>query len=258
MAGENIVGNAIMGLLRASRNPIIQKTGQAIKGLSPHIYEQASNFIDSVFDPEKAVMEYYAKEFNPSPRQIESLQDVRDFVGNIGSIPMAPPFLGQGSHSRGYVPETKFTLSPWGMSGMGSMGNMYDPYLEAAVKQNAGMKAYEQSENQAAKRPFDDWQRLHEAVQNRHNGTMDFQARLRKDPKIIAASKGDPKLMAQLIHKRTVERNRQPGTFNAGDYLRFYINNNPLEKYGSLKVGPEQQHSLELPDMTGRRPYIIR
>jgi hypothetical protein len=254
MAGENIVGNAIMGLLRASRNPIIQKTGQAIKGLSPHIYEQASNYIDSVFDPEKAVMEYYAKEFNPSPKQIETLQDVKDWVGGFSGVPFAPPFLGRGQMDRGYLPHVNLARGTDTSGGFG----MYDPYPEMAMRHNAGMRAYEQSENQAAKRPFDDWQRLHEAVQNRHNGTMDFQARLRKDPKIIAASKGDPKLMAQLIHKRTVERNRQPGTFNAGDYLRFYINNNPLERYGSLKVGPEQQHSLELPDMTGRRPYIIR
>lgn len=256
MAGENIIGKMMMGLLRGSTNPVVRKVGGVAKALSPTIYQTMSDVTDAFIDPEKMAMEYYAKEFNPSLKKIESLQGIRDFVGNIGSIPMAPPFLGQGSHSRGYVPETKFTLSPWGMSGMGSMGNMYDPYLEAAVKQNVGMKAYEESQNQAARRPFDDWQKIHEAVQNRHAKTMEFQAGLRKDPKIIAASKGDPKLMAKLIHQRTVAQNKN--AFNAGDYLRYYIVNNPLENFGSLKVGDQQAHSLELPDMTGRTPYIIR
>jgi hypothetical protein len=97
---------------------------------------------------------------------------------------------------------------------------------------------------------------LHEAVQSRHARTIELQAALRKDPKIIAAAKGNPQMMAKLIQQRTAAANKNG--FNAGDYLRYTIMNDPLEKFGSMKVGDQQAHSLELPDMTGRRPYIIR
>jgi hypothetical protein len=256
MGGENVIGRAMMGLLRGSTNPVVRKIGGVAKAIAPTVYQTASDLTDAFFDPEKLAMEYYAKEFNPSPKQIESLQDVKDFIGGFSSVPMAPPFLGRGQTDRGYVPETKFTLSPWGMSSMSAMGNMYDPYLEGAVKHNAGMRAYEQSENQANKRPFDDWAKLHEAVQNRHARTIELQAALRKDPKIIAAAKGDPKIMAKLIQQRTAAANKDG--FNAGDYLRFTLMNEQNPNFGSMKIGTTQAHSLELPDMTGRRPYIIR
>lgn len=252
MAGENIIGKMMMGLLRGSTNPVVRKVGGVAKALSPTIYQTVSDVTDAFIDPEKLAMEYYAKEFNPSPKQIESLQDVKDFIGGFSSVPMAPPFLGRGQTDRGYLPVANLSMGSDTSGGVG----MYDPYPEMAMKHNAGMRSYEQSENQAAKRPFDDWQKLHEAVLGRHAKTMEFQAGLRKDPRIIAASKGDPKRMAELIHQRTVAQNKD--AFNAGDYLRYYIMNNPLEKFGSLKVGDQQPHSLELPDMTGRRPYIIR
>jgi hypothetical protein len=252
MGGENVIGRAMMGLLRGSTNPVVQKIGGVAKALAPTFYQTASDITDAFFDPEKAAMEYYAKEFNPSPKQIESLQDVKDFIGGFSSVPMAPPFLGRGQTDRGYLPVANLSMGSDTSGGFG----MYDPYPERAMKHNAGMRAYEQSENQANKRPFDDWAKLHEAVQNRHAKTMEYQATLRKDPKIIAAAKGDPKRMAQLIHQKTVAHNKN--TFNAGDYLRYTIMNDPLETFGSMKVGDTQAHTLELPDMTGRRPYIIR
>jgi len=247
MNEKSFIGQQIMGLLKNASNPV----AKSITGIvGPHVYDNIANYIDMNFDPQKAAMEYYAKEFNPSSKQIESLQDVKDFIGGFSGVPMAPPFLGRGEMDRGYLPVQNLALGTQGMS------MAYDPYPEYAMKHNAGMRSYEQSQNEAAKRPFDDWAKLHEAVQKRHARTIELQAALRKDPKIIAAAKGDPKIMAKLIQQRTAAANKDG--FNAGDYLRFTLMNEQNPNFGSMKIGTTQAHSLELPDMTGRRPYIIR
>jgi hypothetical protein len=249
MNEKSFIGQQIMGLLKNARNPVVK----GIAGIvGPAVYDNIANYIDMNFDPEKAAMEYYAKEFNPSSKQIESLQDVKDFIGGFSGVPMAPPFLGRGQTDRGYLPVANLSMGSDTSGGFG----MYDPYPEYAMKHNAGMRAYEQSENEAAKRPFDDWAKLHEAVQKRHARTIELQASLRKDPKLIAASKGDPKIMAKLIQQRTAALNKDG--FNAGDYLRYTLMNELIPNFGSMKIGNTQAHSLELPDMTGRRPYIIR
>lgn len=251
MNEKSFIGQQIMGLLKNSRLPLVKNIAGVV---GPAMFDTAANYIDMTFDPEKAAMEYYANEFNPSPKQIESLQDVKDFIGGFSSVPMAPPFLGRGEWDRGYLPVANLSMGTDTSGGIG----MYDPYPEMAMKHNAGMRSYEKSQNEAAKRPFEDWAKLHEAVLDRQQKTYAFQAGLRKDPSVIAAAKGDPRLLAKIIHKKTLERNSKTDQVKAGDMLRYTLMNDEVPKFGSMKLGTTQAHSLELPDMTGRRPYIIR
>lgn len=239
---------SLLGLLRNAK--LIQR----LKPLAPALYENAANTIDAFFDPQKAAMQWYAKEFNPRTDTIKTLQNAKDWLGMFSDVPMAPPFLGRGESARGYLPPVNlahgFDTNPGLMA-------RYDPYYDMMREHNTQLRDYETSQDDVARRPFDDWRHIHDLVQQRHNKTMEFQAKLRKDPQIIAASKGDPKLMAQLIHQKTIKFNEN--AFNPGDYLRGYLHyTNPLEPMYSLKMGPHAKHSLELPDMTGKQPYIIR
>lgn len=251
MNEKSFVGQQIMGLLRNARNPFIKN---AAKIVGPAVYDNVANVIDTLVDPEKEAMEYYAKEFNPSPERIQNLQNVKDWIGSISDIPMAPPFFGRSELSRGYLPTTNLSRGSDTSGGFG----MYDPYPEMARRHNFQMRSYEQSENDAARRPFDDWAKLHSAVAERHRNTIAFQDSLRKDPKIIAAAKGNPKLLAEIIHRKTRERNANSDQVRAGDMLRHTLINEENPDWGSMKPGTTQAHSLDLRDMTGRRPYIIR
>ncbi len=252
MGNETLIAKQMLGLLKAGRG----KLAPVAKAIAPGVYDQAVNWVDMLTDPPRVAMEKYASEFNPSPSVIKTIQKFRDFAGNVGSIPMAPPFLGQGSHSRGYVPETKFTLSPWGMSGMGSMGNMYDPYLEAAVKHNQGMRQTEEAQDAAASKPFEDWETLQQRAAARHKETIAFQQKMRTDPRVLKAANNDPKQVARIIHEMTKLRNsRNP--FNPGDFIRYYDTANNVP-FGSLKAGPMTENWYQLTDKTNLRPYIIR
>ena len=252
MGNETLIAKQMLGLLKAGRG----KIAPIAKAIAPGVYEQVVNWADMLVDPPKTAMNKYAEEFNPSVSTINTLQKIRDFAGNIGAVPLAPPFLGQGSNSRGYVPETKFTLSPWGMSGMGSMGNMYDPYLEAAVKHNQGMQQSEIAENEAAKKPFDDWESLQQRAAARHKETIAFQQEMRTDPRVLKAANNDPKQVARIVHEMTKLRNGR-NSFNPGDFIRYHdtLHNVP---FGSLKPGAMMQNWYDLSDRTGRQPYIIR
>lgn len=254
MNEKSFIAQKLMGLLRQTRNPLVQNIKQGVKMAAPLIYDNASNYLDMVFDPQKAAMEYYAKQFNPSPKQIESLQDVKDFIGDFSSVPMAPPFLGRGQMDRGYLPVANLvngsdTSGAWGM---------YDPYPEYAMKHNAGMRSYEQSQNENAKRPFDDWAQLHNAVLDRHQNTMTYQAGLRKDPKNIAAAHNDPERMASIIHQKTLQRNAKSQQIRPGDMLRGTLMMDNKALWNGMKPDNFKRHDLELPDMTGKQPFIIR
>lgn len=249
---KTLIAKQMLGLLKAGRG----KIAPIAKTIGPGVYEEAVNWLDMLTDAPKAAMEKYAAEFNPTPSVISNIQKVRDVIGNIGSIPMAPPFLGQGSHTRGYVPETKFTLSPWGMSGMGSMGNMYDPYLEDAVKNNQLMKQREASEDDAVRKPFEDWESLQQRAAARHKDTIAFQQKMRTDPRVLKAANNDPKQVARIVHEMTKLRDGR-NTFNPGDFIRYHDTVNSVP-FGSLKAGPMTENWYDLSDRTGRRPFIIR
>lgn len=244
------MSNPIIQLLMAGKN-IAKKIPWSIP------YQLTSDTIDQIVDPEKIALQAYADEFHPNQKQIEKLQDIKDWIGGFGSVPMAPPFLGRGMYDRGYLPIANMAMGTQGMSGM------YDPYPEYALKENAKTYAREQAEDAAVRTPFQDWDALHAQVKNRMDDTIAYQAKLRRDPALLKVANGDPKKMASLIHSATLKRNeqlRKNGNFyNAGDALRGYIMyRNPLEPYNGLKTGDIYDTRLDLRNTQGMRPYIIR
>jgi hypothetical protein len=226
----------------------------------PWLYETAANTLDNIVDAPKVALDYYAREFKPTPQMMDKLQNVKDFVGEFSNVPMAPPFLGRGKSDRGYLPIANMAMGS-DMSG-GPIG-FDSTYPQYAANSNAQLASREAEELEHVRKPFNDWEALHSAVMQRYQDTAKFQSDMRKDPRIIKAAGGDPRRMAAIIHQATIARNnnlRNSGKlFNAADSVRGYrFYKDPLEPRGSMKSGNMHETGFDLPDMTGRQPYIIR
>ena len=243
------------------------------KSSLPFFGEQAANTADMIVDAPKIGLEAYANEFRPTPKQINNLQDAKDFIGSFSNAPFAPPLiLGRGAEARGYLPVLEATRPNGGLPyfdrpipGVRSDPSGQNDMLFALgmINHNRELKNKEQEQNSRLQKPFEDWEALHGAVRQRYEDTVKFQAGLRKDPAILKAAGGDPRKLASIIHNATIARNNklrdQGKLYNAADSLRGYrFYKDPTEPRGSMKSGNMIETGLDLPDMTGRRPYIIR